>query len=64
MKKWYKVFYTVIPGGDPLWECPVCKNGRHTYGIETLENYTNQCRDCGAKLIYPWEDYERVYENN
>lgn len=52
---WKKVFYTITPGGDPLWECPLCHNGRHVYGTEDSEKYTHICRDCGAELIYPWE---------
>ena len=31
---WKKVFYTITPGGDPLWECPLCHNGRHVYGVD------------------------------
>lgn len=53
---WKKVFYTMTPGGDPLWECPLCHNGRHVYGVEEPEKCTHICRDCGAELIYPWEE--------
>ena len=37
------------PGGDPLWCCPVCGEGKHVYGIETpVKQYV--CKDCGALI--------------
>ena len=42
-------------GGDPVWECPVCRKFRHVYGIEHMDNHLEYCPQCGAMLLYPWE---------
>lgn len=51
---WRKMAGVFTSGGDPAYECPVCGNGRHVYGIESLEPH-KRCRDCGTELVYPWE---------
>ena len=43
------------PGGDPLWSCPRCGNGKHVYGIESPYR-ENKCKDCGLELRYPSDD--------
>ena len=55
MKKiWEEVHENLFtPGGDPVWQCPVCKGGRHVYGVESPVSY-DECPDCHTKLIYPW----------
>lgn len=52
---WKQVHGLITPGGDPYWECPVCGEGGHLYGVECPKNYTHECRNCGSKVIYPWE---------
>lgn len=42
------------PGGDPVWECPICGKGKHVYGIENADEVHDECPDCHTKLIYPW----------
>ena len=42
------------PGGDPVWQCPICKGGRHVYGVENADEVHDECPDCHTKLIYPW----------
>lgn len=42
------------PGGDPVWECPVCHD-KHVYGIETPYGYSQCCEHCGNRMYYPWE---------
>ena len=47
------------PGGDPLWQCPVCGSGLHVYGVEEEGlpgAKKDRCPDCGQELKYPWED--------
>lgn len=55
MNIWKKVCGYATPGGDPVWQCPVCHKGEHVMGIETLQNYTNICKDCGAEVHYDFE---------
>ena len=46
----------ITPGGDPLWECPVChsEKSRHVYGIENmLTGKKDKCPNCYARLSYP-----------
>lgn len=46
----------ITPGGDLLWECPVChsEKSRHVYGIENmLTGVVNECPSCHARLSYP-----------
>lgn len=43
------------PGGDPVWECPICGKGRHVYGIENADEPKYICPDCNSDLLYPWE---------
>jgi rubrerythrin len=51
-------FFT--PGGDPLWECPNCREkSRHVYGIETSNNKSSRCPVCGMELKYPYENKRR-----
>ena len=45
------------PGGDPVWECSVCGNGRHVYGIEhgsygadVADGQWVACPNCGADM--------------
>lgn len=56
MDKWVEMSGYVTEGGDTVWKCPICGKGKHVYGIEHLSNYTHKCSDCGALLIYPWEN--------
>lgn len=51
---WQKRLGYITPGGDPVWECPVC-GYTHVYGIEHQYNYARVCRGCGAELKYPHE---------
>ena len=44
----------LTPGGDPLWECPICHD-THVYGIETPYGYSQYCEHCGNRMYYPWE---------
>ena len=54
-KIWEEVHENLFtPGGDPIWQCPVCKGGRHVYGIENADEIYDECPDCHTKLIYPW----------
>lgn len=53
-KTWRKIGGVFTPGGDPAYECPVCGEGFHVYGIESPEPH-KRCRDCGVELFYPWE---------
>lgn len=59
MRNWIEVqgdFFT--PGGDPLWECPVCGKGVHVYGVEEFgipDTHKDKCPECGEPLQYPWE---------
>lgn len=62
MNIWQKVRGVVTPGGDPCWECPVCGEGSHVMGIETLYNFTNVCRDCGAEVYYDYQTFTETCE--
>lgn len=51
---WEKSKKAVLtPGGDPLWKCPICGNGKHVYGVES-DDFRDHCSDCGVVLFYPW----------
>ena len=54
---WVKVHGYMTAGGDPVWRCPVCKQGEHVYGIEHPERH-DKCEACGSINIYPWEKGE------
>ena len=41
----------LTPGGDPVYICSVCKEGRHVYGIETPRQ-CDKCPNCGSRNIY------------
>lgn len=60
MNIWRKVRGAATPGGDPCWECPVCGGGHHVMGIETQNNFTNICSNCGAIVFY---DFQKVCYN-
>lgn len=51
----------VTPGGDPVWQCPVC-GYTHVYGVEHQYNYARVCRSCGAELKYPHEKETELSE--
>lgn len=54
-KIWEEVHENLFtPGGDPVWQCPICKGGRHVYGVENADEIHDECPDCHTKLIYPW----------
>lgn len=57
IRRWKEVHEVLTPGGDPVWECPVCGD-KHLYGVETPENHKNVCSSCGANVFYPWEKPE------
>lgn len=43
----------VTPGGDPVYECPIC-GYRHIYGVEHT-TMLEECPQCKTKLKYPWQ---------
>lgn len=52
VKMWRQVKESMVTlGGDPVWECPDCGQGRHVYGIEMNEPLSN-CPNCGVELRY------------
>lgn len=64
-KIWEEVHENLFtPGGDPVWQCPICKGGRHVYGVENADEVHDECPDCHTKLIYPWMNKGILISNN
>ncbi len=47
------------PGGDPVWICGNCGEGKHVYGIENVNEPKCKCPDCGCEIKYPWQIKKR-----
>lgn len=62
MSKWRELEGAyIVPGGDKVWICSVCKgqNSIHVYGTEHPKNHMHRCPTCGISLCYPWENDEQ-----
>ena len=58
---WVATNGVLTPGGDPLWHCPSCGEGKHLYGIESPEGYSTKCSNCGIPLIYPHQKFNKKH---